>query len=78
MKVGVLFNCQSDGVAAALRALLPGAEVINFTGGTVRQSPERQAEVAAALHNCDHVISSGFDLRFGPLTGRVLRRVARR
>ena len=78
MKIGVLFNCQSDGVAAALQALLPGAEVINFTGGAVKHSPERQAEVAAALHKCDHVISSGFDLRFGPLTGRVLRRTARR
>ena len=34
MKIGVHFNCQNDGIAAALRALLPGADIVNFHSAT--------------------------------------------
>lgn len=76
MKIGVHFNCQNEGIAVALRALLPGAEVINYHSAT-DLSEREQAERAAILCACDHVITSHFDGRHGLLSAEALRRSAR-
>ncbi len=76
MKIGVHFNCQNDGIASSLRALLPGAEVINYHSA-LDLSEAVQVERAAALNACDHVITSHFDARHGLLSAEALRRSAR-
>ncbi len=76
MKIGVHFNCQNDGIAASLRALLPDAEVINYHSAS-DLTEHVQAERAAVLNACDHVITSHFDARHGLLSAEALRRSAR-
>ncbi|MEJ0045412.1 MAG: WcbI family polysaccharide biosynthesis putative acetyltransferase [Rhodospirillales bacterium] len=78
MKIGVLYNCQGEGIAVSLRALLPDATIINFVAGVAGRTPRDQAETAAALNDCDHVISCDFGPAFGKLAGKALRRTARR
>ena len=41
MKIGVHFNCQNDGIAASLRALLPDAEVIAYHSDAALPRPRR-------------------------------------
>lgn len=62
MKVGVYFNCQCQGIANALRVLLPEAEVISYA----RNAPGRDGsldQVVSALKSCDVVICASDSVR---------------
>ena len=77
MKIGIHFNCQNDGIADSLRALLPDADIVNFHSDA--DLPERaQAERAAILNACDHIIINHADARHGLLSMAALQRSARR
>jgi len=49
LKIGVLFNCQHETLAIALRALLPHAEVISYELASVHRDPALPAVIHAAL-----------------------------
>jgi hypothetical protein len=75
MKIGVVFNCQHEGIAASLRALLPQAEVINFPA-TVLPEPAEVAR-AAVLNACDHLVITGMGPHHGRLSSEALLRTGR-
>ena len=55
MKIGVYFNCQGQGIADALRVLLPDAEVISYD----RNAPGHDGsldQTISALRSCDALI----------------------
>jgi hypothetical protein len=74
MKLGVLFNCQAEGVAGALRALRPGDDVVHFSYPHLVGSPPALAEAAAVLQTCDLVIASETPFGLGPASPAELRR----
>jgi hypothetical protein len=75
VKIGVIFNCQHEGIAAGLRALLPHAEVINFPAAILPDAIE--AERAAALNACDHLVITGMGPQHGRLSSDALQRTGR-
>ena len=58
MRIGVLFNCQNVGIAASLRQLLPGHEVVNYRFVDVCQSEQAAEDAAVVLRRCDAVITT--------------------
>jgi hypothetical protein len=75
MKIGVVFNCQHEGIAASLRALLPQAEVINFPAVVVPEATE--VARAAVLNACDHLVITGMGQHHGRLSSDALLRTGR-
>ena len=73
MKIGILFNCQGQGIAAALQALLPGCTVTNFHVPSARADARQKADDLAALLACDHVISAPMGADMGPFATDRLR-----
>lgn len=73
MKIAVLFNCQGHGLAAALQAMLPDAEVDYFS----LQQDAESAAIAAGLLAYDHVISAPVGRAAGKLSNRNVRRTVR-
>ena len=65
MKIGVLFNCQTVGLAASLRHLLPDHEIIHHRFADVGKSDETAHDAAVLLRRCDTVITTttGVNLR---------------
>jgi hypothetical protein len=78
MKLGVLGSCQSFGIAAALRALLPAAEVVNFGIGAAPIEPAEARRMADSLVACDAVIANEVPARLGPIGTQALRARAKR
>ncbi len=78
VQIGVLYNCQHRGITAALRALLPSAEIIDIGLALVPPTPEARRDTAAILNACDHVITCEVASVNGPLATPNLRRTARR
>jgi hypothetical protein len=76
VKIGVLYNCQNVGIADSLRALLPGAEVINYAGVAGLPKAE-QARRAAELSDCDHLIMTHLAVHHGKLSLRAMQQTAR-
>ncbi len=76
MKIGVLYNCQNVGIADSLRALLPGAEVINYQIVVGMPAPQQRAR-AAELSACDHLVTTHIGPQHGKLALRALRETAR-
>jgi hypothetical protein len=76
MKIGVLFNCLNEGLAVALRALLPGAEIVNFHSA-MALPPDVEASRQAVLAGCDHVVTAHFGPAHGRLSTSALARVVR-
>ncbi len=74
-RIAILFNCQHESLAVALRALLPDADILNFDLNAL--SEKNWAEVASTLASCDHVISQDVAPGYGPLSTRALRAAAR-
>ena len=66
MKIAVLFNCQGHGLAAALQAMLPDAEVDYFS----LQQDAESAAIAAGLLAYDHVRSAPVGRACGPPSKR--------
>jgi hypothetical protein len=64
LKLAFVGNCQVGGVLAALRALLPGAEI---TGWHVGTTPVTREEIAAELPRYDVVLSNIWDGEEGGL-----------
>lgn len=73
MRIGVIYNCQGEGVAAGLRALLPNEEVVDFIANRLPAGEAARQELASVLLTCDAVISSGFAQDWGPLADKSLR-----
>jgi hypothetical protein len=78
LQIGVLYNCQHRGISAALRGLLPRAEVIDIGLGDVPATPQARRATAATLNACDHVVTYEVGRANGPLATPALRRTARR
>ena len=79
MKIGILFNCQHESLAIALRALLPSAQVIRFRTGPRRRFDESQrSRIETALAGCDHVVTQDVASGYGPLGTAALRARVRR
>jgi hypothetical protein len=76
VKIGVLYNCQNLGLAAALRALLPDAEVINYHSAPGLPDGEQRAR-AAVLGGCDHLVLTHLGAHHGRLSLRALRDTAK-
>jgi hypothetical protein len=76
MKIGVRFNCQGEGLATCLRALLPDAEVVLFPAQAELPVAE-QAARASVLAGCDHVITAQFGGRHGKLSTAALKRTVK-
>ena len=74
MKIGILFNCQHEGLTTALRALRPNDDIIDFSYQTSSDDPAAQARVAATLAGCDHVVTLDLAPGYGPLSTDTLRR----
>jgi Polysaccharide biosynthesis enzyme WcbI len=77
LRIGVLFHCQYRGLAAALHALVPSAEVIAVGRGGLPEVAEERRQLIATLNACDHLISNHVE-GTGPLSVASLRRTARR
>ncbi len=58
MKIGVLFNCQHAGLAACLRQILPGHEVLNHRFADVSHSDQAAEAAASELRACDVIITT--------------------
>ena len=75
MKIGLLFNCQGQGIAAALEALLPGCTVTNY------QAPAAGACVPpddlAALLASDYIVSAPMGADAGAVANDRLRGAVR-
>jgi hypothetical protein len=68
MRIGVLGRGQVHGLAAALRALLPEADVVHF-----ETAPTLDADAAeAVLAHCDHVVAHALPASWGKLAARSL------
>jgi hypothetical protein len=72
MRIGILLNCHGQGIAAALRALLPQAQVQDFLMQRVWRSPKQRAHVAGVLARCDHVLTWRFGARYESLSTAAL------
>jgi len=77
LRIGVLFNCQYRGIAAALHALLPSAEVIAVSRGGLPELVEDRRQLIATLNGCDHLVCNNVG-GAGPLSVGTLQRTARR
>jgi len=71
MKIGVLYNCQHQGLANGLQALMPDANVISYEL-SVLKSPELQEQAATALGSCDTVVCAPIDQKWGSLSNQAL------
>jgi hypothetical protein len=71
MRIAVFFNCQFQGIANALKVLLPGSEIIACGRYAVREG--RIDQTVAALRNCDAVICSPDHDSFSALSNESLR-----
>ena len=78
MKIGVLYNCQAEGIALSLAALLPGTEVVHYTVASMPRTEQARQEVAEVLRACDHVVAARLSPEHGPLATNALRRTVRR
>jgi hypothetical protein len=78
MKIGILFNCQHESLAIALRALLPSAQVISFELATAQFDESQRSRIETALAGCDHVVTQDVASGYGPLGTAVLRARVRR
>ena len=78
MKIGILFNCQHEGLGLALRALRPNDEIIDFSYQTPSDDPGAPMRIAAILAGCDHVVTLDLAPGYGPLGTDLLRRNVRR
>ena len=76
MKIGILFNCQHEGLGIALRALRPRDDIVDFSLESLDEAA--RARVAAVLAGCDHVVSIDVAQGYGPLATDILRRNVRR
>ncbi|MEJ0046376.1 MAG: WcbI family polysaccharide biosynthesis putative acetyltransferase [Rhodospirillales bacterium] len=66
MKIGVLFNCQSRGIAESLGLLRPDDEIIHFAIPKLIRSKAARVEAGAALKACDVIVASDTHYRLGP------------
>lgn len=66
MRVAVLGGCQAHGIAQALLAMLPEAEVESFEAVVIRHHG-KEAEAAASLAGYDVVFTQDLDPGFGPI-----------
>ena len=55
-RIGMLGNAQINGIAACLRALLPGAQIIPFDITSVLSRPASLQAAHATLSGCDHLL----------------------
>jgi hypothetical protein len=78
MKIGILFNCQHESLALALRALLPEADIIHFDLSATHHNPAACAAIAASLATCDHVVTQDVASVYGGLSTTALRASVRR
>ena len=53
-RIGVLFNCQSVGLANGFRAIFPSSHVVSFT---INSMEENRNEILSELRSCDVVFS---------------------
>ncbi len=72
MKVGVLFNCQHQNIANALRGLVPYAQVTTVELGT-QPTPQAVEQAAASLRNSDLLVVPLGGAKDGPLANDSLR-----
>jgi hypothetical protein len=73
VKIGILFNCHGQGIAAALRQMLPHAQIEFFLLQRVQADQALRESTAAQLQECDHVISQGAARQWGPIASEALR-----
>jgi len=71
-RIGVVGNDQASGIAASLRALLPGSDVVAVRADAALTGTARQAAFVA-LQQCDHVIAQPLGDACEPLSATVLR-----
>ena len=76
LKIGVLFNCQGQGIAAALRAMLPACSVQWFHVPGARDTKRARDDMQAALLACDHIVTVPLGRDEGVLSTEALRRAA--
>lgn len=72
MKIGVLFHCQHQNVANALRCLVPDAEVASFELVTLN-TPQAHEEAAASLRHSDLLVTTLDGPTDGPWVSDALR-----
>jgi hypothetical protein len=77
MKIGLLYNCQGEGIGAALEAMLPGCEAVSFHSHFAKIDERKRAEYMAALLDCDTIVSTPYGADMGPLSNARLGRVAK-
>jgi hypothetical protein len=78
MKIGVLFNCQFDGLTRALAFLLPRHEVIGFELSRLVHNQAALSAAKEALEGCDVTLSLPAGPRFEGLSNEALRASCRR
>jgi hypothetical protein len=76
--IGVLYNCQGDGLTAALKAMLPDRDVICMHGGAYRDDAKARAEAHETLLKCDDVIALPMGPEMRQLATARLRRTVKR
>jgi hypothetical protein len=77
VRIGVLFNVQHESLATALRALLPGADIISFDLEQVHRDVTWAPRIESALLGCDYIISQDVGPAYRELSTKSLRRAHR-
>jgi hypothetical protein len=57
VKIGVLFNCQGNVIAHAMRAVSPAADVVYVSIADVAQSEEKRREAKEILATRNHIVT---------------------
>jgi hypothetical protein len=78
VKLGVVFNCQHDGLAQSLRHLLPASTVLTFGSPELAASARIRQRALEELPTCDAIIMADAMARLGPPFVQKLQREARR
>jgi hypothetical protein len=73
MKIGILSDRLHTSLAAALRTLLPGAEIISHDFGPALRNPALHPAILRDLIACDHVVTQDVPRAGGPLATFALR-----
>jgi len=78
VKLGILFNCQVDVLAAVARRALPDAEVVAWNIGYLIPDAALRHQALAELATCDHVLALKLDADQGELANDAMRPAMRR
>jgi hypothetical protein len=76
-RIVIIANHQHSGLAVALRALLPSANVVSFDIADLARDVAARRHAGAAAAASDHIVSYDIPAAFGPLSTSALRAAGR-